>query len=226
MNDNINEVKQNEEELLPMSESESLKIKKFRMIIRKINLKTAIIIAVVIVVGVLAYIYKGSFIAVTVNGSPISRFAVIGKLEKTSGKQTLDSLITQKLIIGELDKEKITVTDDEINADIKKIEDQITAQGNTLAQALTAQGMTAADLRDQVSINLRIEKLLTDKIQVSNDEISQYIKDNKLTVPKGQEAQYNDQIRSQLKSDKLSQAAQDWVNSIRSQASIHYFVNY
>ena len=91
MNDNINEVKQNEEELLPMSESESLKIKKFRMIIRKINLKTAIIIAVVIVVGVLAYIYKGSFIAVTVNGSPISRFAVIGKLEKTSGKQTLDS---------------------------------------------------------------------------------------------------------------------------------------
>ncbi len=138
----------------------------------------------------------------------------------------LDSLITRKLIIGELDKKKITVTDDEINADIKKIEDQITAQGDTLVQTLTAQGMTTADLKDQISINLRMEKLLADKTQVSDDEINQYIKDNKLNVPKGQEAQYNDQIRNQLKSNKLNQAAQDWVNSIRSQASIRYFTNY
>ncbi len=226
MNGNINEVKQNEVELVSVSESEPLKIKKFQMIIRKINLKTTIIIAVVIVVGALAYIYKGSFIVATVNGNPISRLAVIGKLEKASGKKTLDSLITQKLIADELDKKKITVTDDEINADIKNIEDQIAAQGSTLAQALTAQGMTTADLKDQVSINLRMEKLLADKTQVSDDEISQYIKDNKLTVPKGQEARYNDQIRNQLKSNKINQAAKDWVSSIRSQASIRYFVNY
>ncbi len=226
MNGNINEVKQNEVELVSVSESEPLKIKKFQMIIRKINLKTTIIIAVVIVVGAPAYIYKGSFIVATVNGNPISRLAVIGKLEKASGKKTLDSLITQKLIADELDKKKITVTDDEINADIKNIEDQIAAQGSTLAQALTAQGMTTADLKDQVSINLRMEKLLADKTQVSDDEISQYIKDNKLTVPKGQEARYNDQIRNQLKSNKINQAAKDWVSSIRSQASIRYFVNY
>ncbi len=226
MDNDMNEVEQNKVELSSVSESGPSKIRKFQMIIRKINLKTAIIIAVVIVVGALAYAYKGLFIAATVNGSPISHFAVIGKLEKASGKKMLDSLITRKLIIGELDKKKITVTDDEINADIKKIEDQITAQGDTLVQTLTAQGMTTADLKDQISINLRMEKLLADKTQVSDDEINQYIKDNKLNVPKGQEAQYNDQIRNQLKSNKLNQAAQDWVNSIRSQASIRYFTNY
>lgn len=212
MNNNVNEPKQ--------SELRSIKTS------RKINLKTAIIIGVIIIIGALLYAYKGYFVAATVNGSPISRFAVTNELEKTSGKQTLDSLITQKLIVKELDKQKITVTNDEINADEKKIEDQITAQGGTLDQALAVQGMTITDLRDQISINLRIEKLLADKIQVSDDEISQYIKDNKLTAPKGQEAQYNDQIKNQLISNKFDQATQDWVDSIRSQASIRYFVNY
>lgn len=220
MNNNVNETKQNEVGLSSVSESRSIKTS------RKINLKTAIIIAVIIILGTLTYVYKGLFIAAIVNGSPISRFAVTNELEKTSGKQTLDSLITQKLIIKELDSKKITITTEEINADEKMIEDQITTQGGTLDQALAAQGMTIIDLRDQISINLRIEKLLADKIQVSDEEISQYIKDNKLTAPKGQETQYNDQIKNQLISNKFDQATQDWVDSIRSQASIRYFVNY
>ena len=226
MNDNISETKQNKAELLPMSESESPKMNKFRMIIQKINRKIVMGIVIMIVVGLSAYFFKWLFIAATVGRSPISRFAVIGKLEKTSGKQALDSLITEKLIIGELDKEKIIVTKDEVNAQIKKIEDQVAAQGGTLIQAVAAQGMTMANLTDQVSMNLRIEKFLADKINVSNAEIDQYIKDNKLTVPKGQEAQYNDQISNQLKSGKFNKTAQDWVSSLRSRASINYFVNY
>lgn len=226
MNDNISETKQDKVELLSMSESESPKRNKFRMIIRKINRKIAIITAVIIIAGVSAYFFKGLLIVATMNGSPISRFAVIGKLEKTSGKQALDSLITEKLIVGELDKEKIIVTKDEVSAQMKKIEDQVVAQGGTLTQALAAQGMTMSNLMDQVSMNLRIEKFLADKTSVSNAEISQYIKDNKLTVPKGQEAQYNDQISNQLKSGKFNKAAQDWVSSLRSKASINYFVHY
>ncbi len=223
MDDKIDEIKQNEGESLSTKTS---KLQAIMLKIRKISPKTAIIIAVVVIAGVFAYAYRGSLIVATVNGSPISRFAVIGKLEKNFGKQTLDSLITDKLVSGELDKKKITVTNDEINAYIKNVEDKIKEQGSTLIQALAAQGMTMADLRGQISVNLRIEKLFADKIQVSDNEISQYIKDNKLTVPNGQAAQYNQQIKDQLKSNKLSKIAKDWVNSIRSQASIHYFVNY
>ena len=64
----------------------------------KISVKTAIIIAAIIALGALAYIYKGLLIVATVNGSPISRLAIIQKLEKASGKNLLDSLITEKLV--------------------------------------------------------------------------------------------------------------------------------
>ena len=63
-----------------------------------ISTKTAIIIAVIIILAALVYYYKGLFIAATINGSPITRLAVIKELEKASGKQALDSLITKKLI--------------------------------------------------------------------------------------------------------------------------------
>ena len=48
----------------------------------KISLKTVIIILVIIAFGAL-YIFKGLFIAATVNGTPISRLTVIQKLEKS-----------------------------------------------------------------------------------------------------------------------------------------------
>jgi len=177
-------------------------------------------------VTVSAYAYKGLLVVATVDGSPISRFAVIDKLEKASGKQVLESLITEKLIRNELDKQKVIVTGDEISADLKKIEGQVIAQGSTLAQALVLRGTTQKNLEDQISLNLRVEKFLADKIKVEDGEVSQYIKDNKVVIPKGQEVQYNDRVRNELKSNKLYQASQEWISSVRSEASINFFVNY
>src|SRR3989344_2544492 len=102
----------------------------------RISMKTAIIIAVIIAIGVLAYVYKGIFIAATVDGSPIMRLAIIQKLEKTSGKGLLDSLINEKLVQNEARAKKIIVSDDEINSQIKTIESQIATQGGTLDAAL------------------------------------------------------------------------------------------
>jgi len=226
MDENMNEVKKDVTELSSVSEPESSNIEKLKMFIKKINPKIATIVAVVMIVGVSGYFYRGLFVAATVNGSPISRFAVISKLEKTSGKQALDALITQKLIVAEMDKNNINASDDDVAADIKKIEDQVTAQGGTLSQALIAQGMTITDLRDQLAINNRLEKYLADKIQISADEISQYIKDNNIVVPKGQEVQFNEQIVSQLRLNKLNQAAQALIDSLQAKASIKYLVNY
>lgn len=221
MSDNTEEVKQNNTVSTPV-----VRIGKFALIIKKINKKTAIIVSTIIIAGVLGYFYKGLLVAATVNGSPISRFAVIGELEKTSGKQALESLITRRLIISELNKENITVTNDEINTEIKKIEDRIVGSGGTLEQALEGQNMTMAELKEQISINLRMSKVFADKLQVTDEEITKYIKDNKLTTVKGQEAQLNDQATNQIKSSKFSQAASVWVSSLQANASINYFVNY
>jgi len=63
---------------------------------RKMSVRTAIIILVIIVILALAYIYKGLFIAATVNGSPISRISIIQKLEKSYGKKCHFSYFRKK----------------------------------------------------------------------------------------------------------------------------------
>jgi foldase protein PrsA len=192
----------------------------------KISIKTAIIIVVIIVVGVLAYVYKGLFIAATVNGSPISRLAIIQKLEKASGKNLLDSLITEKIVQNEANAKNITVSNDEINAEIKNIKDQIAAQGSTLDEALVARGMTIEDLKKQIIFQKEVEKLVADKINVTDEEIAQYIKDNAISIPEGQEATTTAQIKDELRNQKLSTEGNALIATLKSQAKIRYFVNY
>jgi len=192
----------------------------------KINTKTAIIIAVIIVVGGLAYIYKGLFIAATVDGIPIGRIAIIQELEKASGKNLLDSLITEKLVQNEANAKKIIVSNDEINGEIKKIEDQVAAQGTTLDAALSAQGMSMEDLKKQIIFQKEIEKLVADKINVTDEEAAQYIKDNAISIPEGQEAATAAQIKDELRNQKLSTESNTLIATLKSQAKIRYFVNY
>ncbi len=191
-----------------------------------ISTKTAIIIAVIIVLAALAYYYKSLFIAATINGSPITRLAVIEELERVSGKQALDSLITKKIINDEAIKRGISVTSAEVDAEIKIIEDQIKAQGQTLVQVLAAQSMKMEDLKQQILTKKILEKILVDKLQVTETEIVQFIKDNKVTIPKGQEEAFKNQIIAQLKQQKLSTEAQKFIDSLKSQSVIKYFTNY
>ena len=192
----------------------------------QINTRTAIIIAIVIIIGVLAYIYKGVFIAATVDGSPIMRLTIIQKLEKTSGKNLLDSLINEKLIQNEVRAKNIIVSDDEINSQTKTIESQIATQGGTLDAALAEAGMSMDDLKKQIMAQKEIEKLLADKINVTDEEVAQYIRDNKVSIPQGQEATIVDQIKSEMRNQKISTEAQTLITNLKSKAKIQRFVNY
>jgi len=192
----------------------------------KINKKTAIIIAAVIILIALIYVFRGLFVAAIVNGSPISRLSVISKLEKTSGRNLLDSLITEKLIQNEAKAKKLVISSEEINGEIKKIEDQVVSQGGTLNEALAAQGMSQEDLKTQINIQLELEKLVSDKISVTGQEVAKYISDNKISISAGQEATSTEQIKNELKNQKVSQEANALITTLKSQARINYFVNY
>jgi len=196
----------------------------------KINVKSAkrygIIAAAIVAVLAAGFLAKGLFIAAMVDGSPVSRLAVISELEKVSGKQALDSLITKKLVDAAAAKKGIAVSADEISAEIKKISDQLVSQGQTLAAALAGAGMIQADLEKQILSQKKMEKLVADKISVTAEEVAQYIKDYKVPVTKGQEVEMNSQIQDQLRQQKLSDASGALIESLRSAAKIWYWVSY
>lgn len=200
--------------------------KKVNKKLRKIKLKIVVIFVVIIALGVLAYTAKGLLVVATVNGSPISRLAVVRILEKESGKGLLDSLIIEKLIQTEASAQNIVISDEEVDAEIKKIEDQIVASGDTFEAALAQQGMNPDDLKKQLKVQKQVEKLLADKIKVTDQEVAQYISDNQTVIPEGQEAVIREQIKSQLSSQKINVEAQALISDLKAKAKIKYFVNY
>lgn len=183
------------------------------------------VVAILIIIAL--FFAKGLFVAATVNGSPISRFSVIQELEKQGGKQVLESLIDKKLIETELNKQKITATKEEINEEINKIEAQVASQGGTLEVALAQQGLTKEKLVEQITIQKKLEKLLVDKVAVTDVEIDAYIKDSKTTLPKDMRMDdFRKKIGDQLKQQKFQQEAQKWVSDLTVNAKIKYYVNY
>ena len=186
----------------------------------------AIGVAVILIIVAL-FFAKGHFVAATVNGSPISRWSVIKELEKQGGKQDLEAIIDKKLIETELNKQKITATKEEVDAEIEKIKAQVASQGGTLEAALAQQGMTEEKLREQITIQKKLEKLLADKVAITDAEIDTYIKDSKATPPKDIKMEdFRKQISDQLKGQKFQQEAQKWVSDLTASAKIKYYVNY
>jgi foldase protein PrsA len=208
-----------------MKKLQTLK-KKLLFLIKKYKSKLVIGIVLIFVITGL-FLAKGLFVVAIVNGKPISRLSVIKELEKQGGKQVLKGVIDQKIIETELDKQKITVTKEEVDEEIKKIEEQVSKQGTTLKDALAQQNMTEEKLRSEIAIQKRIEKLLIDKIAVSESEIDTYINDSKATLPKDTKPEdFRKQISLQLQQQKLQTEAQKWVSELTTNAKIKYFVNY
>ena len=99
-------------------------------------------------------------------------------------------------------------------------------QGGTLEATLQEQGMTLEGLKKRIGTQKAVEKILEDKIQVTDEEVNTYITDNKVTLPKGNESEAKKQISVQLRNQKLNQEASQWINGIRTEAKIKYYVEY
>lgn len=182
---------------------------------------------IVIVLAIVAFFLKGLFVAALVNGQPIARLTLIQELEKQGGKQTLSSLVNQTLILQEAKKKNVEVSQKEIETEAKQIEDSLKKQGQNLDTALAVQGVTRQDFLMQLKLRSLVEKLLTDKIKVTDKEVTEYIEKNKQSLPTDlKEDEITKGVREQLKEQKLAAKSQEWLAALNKNAKIQYFVNY
>ena len=194
-----------------------------------IKVKKSLVVGIVTVICIafLLYYFRGIFIAAVVNGEPIYRVQVISELEKQGGKQVLDSLVTEKLILGEAKKKNISVSQEEIASELKKIEDNLSKQGQSIDQVLSLQGMTRESLSQRIRIQKIIEKIVGKDIQVTDKEIDDYLEKNKDTLPEGQKPEeLRVTVKQQLTQQKLGQKVQSWIADLQKNAKTLYFVKY
>jgi hypothetical protein len=175
---------------------------------------------------IVIYLLRNLIVAATVNNHPISRLSVISELEKQGGKQALDSLITKSLIVQEAEKRNVEVSQKDIDGEMKKIQANLAAQGQNLDQVLQLQGMTKTQLTDQIKLQKMIEKMVK-PAQISDKEVTDYITANKESLPQDQdEAALKKNVKDRLQQQRLNDEAQKFLDSLRKNAKINYYVNY
>jgi len=182
--------------------------------------------AIVLAVSLLYGLVRLTVVAL-VNGRPIFRCSVIKDLEKQYGAKSLDVLILKALINQEAKKNKIIVTQKDVDAEIKKIETSVTAQGMSIDALLAQQGMTKDDLNSEIKIQLMVTKLAGEKMSVTEKEIDDYL----VTLRESSTAEMEEEptrteIKNLLEQQKVQENIQTYLGDLKTKAKINYLIKY
>lgn len=177
------------------------------------------LLLVLLVAGGYGY-YKYWNIAV-VNGKGVSRLAYIKTMERVGGKQTLDQMIQDSLILEEGKKNKITMDKAEIETETKKVEERLKAQGQTLDSALQLSGMTKADLEKQMLMQKIQNTLVKVTTPITQVQIDEFIKTYKTQLPaKATKAELETIAKDELTAQAQKAAASEWLSNLTKNAKV------
>lgn len=189
--------------------------------------QVALPIIALIILALLAYIFRSWFVVATVNGQPITRTALDSQLEQQYGKQELDALVAQTLILQEANKQHVTVSQQEVNDSEKQISDTLAKQGQSLDAVLAARGMSKQQLDDQIRLQKTVEKLVGKNVTISDQEVQDYISKNQDSLPTGlSDAELKQQVKQQLMTQKINDKAQTLVQDLEKKAKVSYLANF
>jgi len=202
-------------------------VKNPRLLANLFTKKALYIILAVILFLLIAYFLKNQLVVATVNGEPIYRLQLISQLEKQEGKRILDEEITKKLLAQEAVKQKITVSESEIESQLKNIEENVAKSGQDFDSLLKLQGLTRDKLKENIRLQMLAEKMASSNIQISDKEIIDYMEQNKESLPQStSEAELKQEAKNQLEQQKINSSIQTLLQDIRKKAKIDYLFNF
>lgn len=186
--------------------------------------KSKVLYIILIAAGLLLlFIYKKNWIvAATVNGSPITNLELQIRLNKQFRTQTLTQLINEKIILTEAAKNNAVATEEEINKKISELETQV-GGASVLDNLLSQQGQNRDSIKQQLKLQVSIEKLYANDATVSAEEVAKFIEENKNQLRSTDSAAQKQEASDVIKSQKLSQIFSQKFQDLRTKAKIQIF---
>jgi foldase protein PrsA len=165
------------------------------------------------------------FIVGTVNKTPITRLELNAKMAEKYAAQTLEEIVSEKLLNENLKKNNIVVTDKEIQDELAKIKVQY--GGEEQFQAAIAQfGMTEAKALQSIKQSIGLKKLIegVNVIEITDAAISQYFTDNKASYEGKKLEDVKAEIKEILYQQEIYTKSQEWYTQIRKDATVSSFL--
>lgn len=115
-----------------------------------------------------------------IDNNVITKDELYNVLVEQNGEQVLESLISEKVIELEAEKQKVEVSEEEIQKELDELKEAYGGE-EVFNQAMTTYGYTLEALKDNITMNIKLKKLIEPTISISEEEISSYFEMNKET---------------------------------------------
>ena len=115
-----------------------------------------------------------------VGSETISKEDLYTTLVDQYGDGALDTLIAEKIVKLESDKKDLTVKDSEIKKELENIKGQYDSE-EAFNEALASSGSDLDSVKKNIKTYLLTEKLLKDRVKITDDQIKEYFEANKDT---------------------------------------------
>ncbi len=147
---------------------------------------TAIMVLVISMVGCKNEKLVDEEIVAKVDGEAITKNELYDLMVEQYGTQALDSLIGEKIVNAELEKQKIEVSEEDIETELNKIK-QYYESDQAFTEAMAYYGYTLDDIKKDVTMNIQIKRLLGPNITIGEEDISSYFEQNKTSFDQKEE---------------------------------------
>ncbi len=129
-------------------------------------------ISLLLVISMTACKNEGEVVA-KINNDVITKDELYDLLVEQNGAQVLDTLISEKIIKLEIEKQKIEIPEEEIEKVINEIKESYGGD-EAFNQAMEYYGYTLEDIKKNITTNIQIKKLLEPSISITEEEIKDY----------------------------------------------------
>jgi uncharacterized protein YeeX (DUF496 family) len=126
----------------------------------------------------------------------------------------VDDIVTEILVRNELKKNKISVSKSDVDGKVADIRTSL-GTATKLEDVLAQRDMTMADFRNQVELQMGIEKLMKDKVTVTDAEIASYVQQNAADIQATTDAGKKAEALNAIQMSKLQTAVNDWITKLK-----------
>lgn len=121
-----------------------------------------------------------------VNDVEITKDELYNQLVAQNGEAALNALIAEKIMVAEVEAKEITVTDEEIQENINEMTDYYGGE-EEMNNALTQYNLTLDDMKENITTNLQLQKVLEPYVEITDEEIQEYFTTNKEYLDQAEE---------------------------------------
>lgn len=125
---------------------------------------------------------------VTVNGEKITKNDMFETMEKQMGPQVIEGLVSNALIEQATKKANIKATDAELEKELETVKSQY-GGNEQFEQALTSNGMSVSAFKEELATTVKLKKLLSKSITISDKDIQSYFEENQATFDQPEQVQ-------------------------------------